>query len=262
MSAPQGSREDVEGGAVRAARRRLVIDALGIVFSAFGFGIVYGLAARETGFALTDALAMSVFVLAGAAQFAAVGLVAQGVPSLAIVGLTALLNARHLLYSAALAPWLTGRRRLERVAMAHVLTDETFALVLAHFQRLGRADAGGYWIAAAFIVIPWVAATALGFTGGQLIPDPRRLALDVVFPAAMAGIAVALVVGRRELVAAVVGGAFAVLFALLVDPAVGIVAGGLAGPLAGLALPAGGTSGDVRGGASRSGGDARVGTRG
>lgn len=48
-----------------------------------------------------------------------------------IVLMTALLNARHLLYSAPVAPWLGGRSRLERAAMAHVLTDETFALSLA-----------------------------------------------------------------------------------------------------------------------------------
>ena len=49
---------------------------------------------------------MSTLVFAGAAQFAAVGYVAGGLAWPGIVLLTALLNARHLLYSAALAPWL------------------------------------------------------------------------------------------------------------------------------------------------------------
>ena len=49
---------------------------------------------------------MSVIVFAGAAQFAAVGYVAGGLPWPGVVLLTGLLNARHLLYSAALAPWL------------------------------------------------------------------------------------------------------------------------------------------------------------
>jgi hypothetical protein len=121
---------------LRRLRRRLAFESLGISLSAGAFGLVYGLAARNAGFSLIEAMAMSVFVIAGAAQFAAVGLVAQAVPWPAIVLLTALLNARHLLYSAALAPWVAGRRNLERAAMAHVLTDETFALSLAHFQRV------------------------------------------------------------------------------------------------------------------------------
>ena len=46
---------------------------------------------------------MSTIAFAGAAQFAAVGYVATGVPWPAIMLLTGLLNARHLLYSASLA---------------------------------------------------------------------------------------------------------------------------------------------------------------
>ena len=74
--------------------------------AATAFGVVYGLAARGAGYSIVDAMAMSLIVFAGASQFAAVGFVAQGMPWIAIVGLTFLLNARHVLYSAALAPWL------------------------------------------------------------------------------------------------------------------------------------------------------------
>jgi hypothetical protein len=55
----------------------------------------------------------------------------------------------------------------------------------------------------------------------------------------MAGLAVGLANGRREIVAATVGVICAVLIGLLWDSRVGIVAGGLVGPLAGLAFPAG-----------------------
>ncbi len=190
---------------------------------------------------------MSTFVLAGAAQFAAIGLVAGGVPWAAILLLTTLLNARHVLYSAALAPWLTGRRRLERAAMAYVLTDETFGLALPHFRRLGRADVGGYWIATAFIVPMWFAANLVGFLGGQGIPDPTRFGIDIIFPAAMAGIAAALVTGRRELVAAVAGAAIAVGFGVVVGPSAGIVAGGLLAPLVALLVRHGPARSDVEG---------------
>lgn len=219
---------------IGAARRDLVLASLGFAVSGLGFGLVYGLAAREAGFSLIEATAMSVFVLAGAAQFAAVGLIASGAGWPAIVFLTALLNSRHLLYSAALAPWLAGRSRLERAAMAHVLTDETFALALAHFQRIGRADIPGFWLAAGIDCLSWPIATAIGVLGGQLIVDPARLGLDVVFPAAMAGLAVTLANGRPEVVAALVGAALAVVGGIAVGPAVSIVVGGLLAPVAGL----------------------------
>jgi predicted branched-subunit amino acid permease len=122
--------------------------------------------------------------------------------------------------------------------MAHVLTDEAFALSLVHFRRLGRPDALGYWLAAiGGVFIPWNVATLVGVLFGQVAPDPRVLGLDVVFPAAMAGLALGLSSGRRELVAAAVGVACAVGLGLAWDSRAGVVAGGVIGPLVGLAVP-------------------------
>ncbi len=210
----------------------------GIVASAVGFGLVFGLTARGAGFSVIEAVAFSAIVFAGASQFAAAGMVAAGFAWPAIVLLTGLVNARHALYAAALAPWLRGRPRAERALMAHVLTDEAFALSLVHFRRLGFADRRGYWLAAiAGVFIPWNLATLAGYLGGQVVPDPRLLGLDVVFPAAMAGLAVGLTTGRREAVALGAGVVVALAVGLAVDPRVGVVAGGLLGPAVGLAVP-------------------------
>jgi 4-azaleucine resistance transporter AzlC len=184
-------------------RRRLIVEAVGIAVSVAGFGFVFGLTARETGLSMLETVAMSVIAFAGAVQFAALGYLATGIGWPVIVVLTALLNARHLLYSAAIAPWLRAIPRRRRALMGHLLTDEAFALSMAHFRRIGRVDERGYWIAAVVSTfIPWNVATIAGYALGAGIPDPARLGLDVVFPAAMAGIAVGFVSGRREVVAA------------------------------------------------------------
>jgi 4-azaleucine resistance transporter AzlC len=221
------------------ARRKLVIDGVGIVVSGVGFGFVYGLAAREAGFSFLDVIAMSTIVFAGAAQFAAVGYVAGGLPWASIVLLTALLNTRHILYSAAIAPWLRGLPLPSRAVAAHLLTDEAFALSMAHFRRLGRTDFWGYWVAAFPIdFVPWVVGSLAGAVVGASILDPEALGIDVIFPAAMIGLAVLLVTGRRELVAAIVGAVVAVVVALQSSPSIGIIAGGLIGPAVGLLVPA------------------------
>jgi 4-azaleucine resistance transporter AzlC len=223
---------------LRASRRRLLADAVGIAVSAGGFGFVYGLSAREAGFSPIEAMAMSTIVFAGAAQFAAVGYVASGLAWPGIILLTALLNARHLLYSAALRPWLREVPLARRAVMAHLLTDEAFALAISHFRRIGRTDERGYWIGAvASTFIPWNLATLGGVLLGAQIPDPARLGIDVIFPAAMIGLAVGLVTGRRELVAAIVGAGVAVGIALVSSPSIGIVAGGIVGPVVGLLIP-------------------------
>jgi 4-azaleucine resistance transporter AzlC len=220
-----------------ASRRQLVRDSVGIMVSAGGFGLVYGLSARAAGFSPVEASAMSLFVFAGASQFVAVGYVLGGFSWLAIVLLTAFLNARHFLYGAALAPYLAGVPRPMRAAMAWVLTDEAFALAIAHFRRVGRADVRGYWIGAVMSTwIPWNLSTLVGVTIGGSIPDPGRFGLDVIFPAAMGGLAIGLVTGRRELVAAVSGAVIGVGVALAWDPAAGIIAGGVLGPLLGMAV--------------------------
>jgi predicted branched-subunit amino acid permease len=120
--------------------------------------------------------------------------------------------------------------------MAHVLTDETFALSLAHFQRIGRVDALGFWLAAAFDSLSWPIFTAIGVIGGQLLPDPGQFGLDVVFPAAMGGLAVKLATDRPAIAAAIAGAGVAVVGGIVVGPAVSIVVGGLLAPIAGLLI--------------------------
>ena len=225
---------------LRASRRQLLQDSLGIMASAGGFGLVYGITAQTAGFSPLEASAMSLLVFAGASQFVAIGYVASGFSWLVIVGLTAFLNARHVLYSAALAPYFTDRPRWLRALMAHVMTDEAFALAIAHFRRIGRADVPGYWLGAVVSTfIPWNVATIIGVTIGGSIPDPARFGLDVIFPAAMGGLAVGLITGRRELVAAITGALIAIAIALAWDPAAGIIAGGVLGPVAGMVMPPG-----------------------
>ena len=122
--------------------------------------------------------------------------------------------------------WAAGRH-------AHLLTDEAFALSIGHFRRLGFTDEWGYRIGAIVSTfIPWTLATLAGAVLGAQIPDPARLGIDIIFPAAMIGPSVSLLTGRREIVAAIVGAGVGVTAALVTSPAVGIIVGGLVGPAA------------------------------
>jgi predicted branched-subunit amino acid permease len=87
--------------------------------------------------------------------------------------------------------------------------------------------------------IPWFFATLAGALIGNAIVDPERLGIDVIFPAAMIGLAVGLISGRRELVAAIGGGVVGVTVSLAFSTTVGVIAGGVIGPAIGLLIPAG-----------------------
>ena len=101
--------------------------------------------------------------------------------------------------------------------------------------------------------IPWNLATLAGVILGAQIADPARLGIDVIFPAAMVGLAVGLITGRRELVAAIVAPASRSSSPWPRARPIGIVAGGVIGPAVGLLVPA---AHRRRDGAAR---DARVG---
>ena len=149
---------------------------------------------------------MSVIVFAGAAQFAAVGYVASG---LAWPGDRAADRAPERAPPALLRrarPWLADVPLPRRAVMAHLLTDEAFALSIGHFRRIGRTDEWGYWMRAiGATFIPWNLATLGGRVARGADPGPGALGIDIIFPAAMIGLAVGLITGRRELVAAIVG---------------------------------------------------------
>jgi len=147
---------------VRAIRRGVLVGGMALVFSQFAFGMVFGLAARDSGFSLLEAVAMSALAYSGAAQFAAAGLIAQGVPWAGIVVLTALLNSRHLLYSASLPdPRVMGLDVVFPAVMA------ALAVVLITDRRALIAAVAGATIglAVALLVEPSVGVMAGGLVG-------------------------------------------------------------------------------------------------
>jgi len=238
MSPTSASRrlpDSVDAGreTLASSRRRLVLDSIALGLSVATYGFIFGLSAHATGLSTWEAVAMSGIVFGGASQFAALASIAGGLGLGGIVALTGILNARNLIYAAALAPWLAGRPLWKRALMAHFITDEVFALTMAHFRRARVADETGYWgvsIAATFL--PWNVATFVGTLAGGALSDPSRLGLDVLFPAAMAGIAVTLTTDRPAILAVLVGAPSAVAISL----AWGIPLGVTVGPLVGAAV--------------------------
>ena len=100
-------------------------------------GMDYGAYAIGSGLAGELTQAMSAIVFGGASQFIGVQLIASGVPGVMIVLATLLVNLRHLLYSASLAPQVDHLNRRWRWLLAYLLTDAAYAVSMA---RLGGGD--------------------------------------------------------------------------------------------------------------------------
>jgi predicted branched-subunit amino acid permease len=70
-----------------------------------GYGVAFGVLARQAGLSVAEASLMSAFVLAGASQLVAVELWDAPLPVVTIVATTLVVNLRYVLVSASLRPW-------------------------------------------------------------------------------------------------------------------------------------------------------------
>lgn len=144
-------------------------------------GISFGAITVGSGLSGWVAIAMSVLIHAGGAQFVAVGLISAGNPFAAVfAGL--LLNARHLPFGLALGDTLGNGWRSWLVA-SHFLSDESFAFAMSYPE--GPQRRRGYWLIGLHLSASWIGGTALGVLLGGAAGDPNALGLDAAFPAGL-----------------------------------------------------------------------------
>jgi 4-azaleucine resistance transporter AzlC len=151
---------------LRGVRAGLPV-AVGYVPMAVAFGVL----ARQTGVGFFPAAAMSLFVYAGASQFASLGLLGAGASALAIILATLVLNFRHFLMSVALSRRLPlsrgrGRARVAPFVLGFGITDETFVVASLDDSLSPRFFFG----LALTAYLAWLSGTLIGAGFSSLIP--------------------------------------------------------------------------------------------
>jgi 4-azaleucine resistance transporter AzlC len=208
-----------------------------LIVGVIPFGIIFGAVAVTSGVSPIGAMGMSLFVFAGSAQFIAAGLVGQGA-GIAIIVITAfIVNLRHALYSASLAPYMRRLSQKWLLPLGFWLTDETYAVVIGHYAR---EDGSPYkhWFhlgSALLMYTCWNASTLVGILAGQAIHNPQEWGLDYAIVVTFIGIVIPLIRSKPMLIAALVAGATAVLaqglpnkLGLMLAALLGIMAGMIA----------------------------------
>jgi len=149
-------------------------------------GLSFGVVARPV-MGATAAIAMSVFVFAGAAQFGATAVLASGGSTVTAVLAGLMLNARFLPMGIAVARWLPGRA-LARAAQGQTIVDASWAAAHLGGGRFSRH----LLVGATIPQYPaWVIGTVIGVLGANSLGDPKALGLDAVFPAFFLGLLLA-----------------------------------------------------------------------
>jgi 4-azaleucine resistance transporter AzlC len=147
-------------------------------------------------------IAMSVFVFAGAAQFAALSVLAAAGGAGPAILAGALLNLRFLPMGFAIAPYMRGRA-LKRAAQGQLVVDASWAIAR---RPDGTFDRGVLFGATIPQAIGWMGGTAVGVFAGSALADPEKLGLDVLFPAFFLALLFEEGRNRTAVTVAVVGG--------------------------------------------------------
>jgi 4-azaleucine resistance transporter AzlC len=210
--------------------RAAIVDGWPIFVTAIVVGIAFGVTARQSGLGVFETSATSLIVFAGASQFVMVDLLRTGTPAPLIVLTVLLLNARHLLMAAAIRPFVARTTLLERLGLAYLLTDETFAMAIGHFRR-GHRDITYYTVFGALLWFTWNAGTLLGATFGAGVQDPQRYGIDFAITAVFVAIVAIGVRHRADAVVAVIAVFVAAGLRLFGASAVAVVLAGALAPL-------------------------------
>ena len=163
--------------------------------------------------AFSQALLMSLTVFAGTAQFVTASMLADGAAYLPVLITGLLINLRLVLLSAALSPHVRRAPSVVRPILAHLLTDESFAISMAAFDRDGPDPL--YYVGSGLAMfVFWQMATATGYLSGARLPD--GLGLDYALPASLICLLFLLVRGKRAAAVAVLAAAASVVLRPLV----------------------------------------------
>ncbi|HLF02425.1 MAG TPA: AzlC family ABC transporter permease [Anaerolineales bacterium] len=200
------------------------------------FGIIYGVAALNAQLPPAAVLAMSSIVFGGSSQFVAVQLIEQGAASFLIVATVFIVNVRHMLYSASVAPYLAHLPRRWKWLLAYLLTDEAYAVIITKYNDASSPTNKHWYHLGAGLALwgTWQISTAVGIAlGSQMSEQLETLGLDFAIAVTFIALVVPALRDRAVVAAALSAGILSVVAAAL-PYNLGLMIAALAGIAAGL----------------------------
>jgi 4-azaleucine resistance transporter AzlC len=210
-----------------------VRDELPILVGVIPFGMIYGILALGVGLPASAAQSMSVIIFAGSAQFMTVQLVESLTPTLIMIVTGFVINLRHALYSASLAPYTHHLSPAWKGALSYLLTDEAYAVTITHYQKGGDITHKHWYFFGSGLALwsSWQASTAVGVFLGAKIPE--SWGLEFTLPLTFIALVVPLVKDKATVLVALTAGLVSVIgFGLPLK--LGLLAAALAAMIVGM----------------------------
>lgn len=208
---------------------------LPLLIGVFPFGMIYGALAINAGLSTAAAQMMSSIVFAGSSQFIAAQLFHDTAPGFVIVLTIAVVNLRHALYSASLAPYVSSLPMRWKAVLSYLLTDEAYAPTVLHYEK-GEDTQYGHWFflgAGLALWSTWQASTAIGIFLGSAIPE--SWSLDFALPLTFIAMVVP-VLKNRPMIAAALSAGLVALLTYSIPYKLGLILAALAGIVIGTVL--------------------------
>ena len=168
--------------------RRGIRDCLPIIIGMLPFALILGIQGGQKGMSVIEMPLMTGLNFAGGSEFATVGLWAKPLPVLLIVGVTFMINTRHILMGAALAPYIRHLPMKKVLPALFLMTDESWAMAMADIRK--RKDAGlplfslQYYMGVSLtLYVVWVITSAIGAAVGPVLGDVAAWGFGMAFPA-------------------------------------------------------------------------------
>lgn len=158
------------------------------------FGLLFGALAVENGLSVFEAGLMSATIFAGASQLVGIELFGHHVAAWLVILSVFAVNFRHVLYSAAIARYITHFTTRQKALAFFVLTDPQFAETARKTEAGQPVSFPWYMGMGLAMYVSWLVFSVVGGFLGQAIGDPRVIAIDVLLPVYFLG----LVVGFRH----------------------------------------------------------------
>lgn len=218
-----------------AAFRHGALSMIPLLPGLAAFSMAFGTVAARKGFSLADTLLMTGTVFAGMAQMIVMENWPVRLTVAAIAGtvaVTALVNLRFLLIGATLRPWLAKEPAHKVYPTLFLLTEPNWLLSM-RYRADGGSDPCFLLGSGVMIYVVWVLMAIPGYWLGASVGDPRAFGLDLIVPAFFVAMLVPLSRGKRGTAGWVVGGAVAIAADQLFGGFWYLIAGALAGAVAG-----------------------------
>ncbi|MFN8830216.1 MAG: AzlC family ABC transporter permease [Labrys sp. (in: a-proteobacteria)] len=196
--------------------------------AAVPIGLLFGAVAAAKGLSPLETFLMSALVFAGGAQFAAIEQWTTPAAIGALAFSTLLINARHVLMGASLAPKTGTFSSLGRFVGFFAMADENWAM--AERRAAATLLTPAYFIGlTAVFYVNWVVWTTLGAVVGPFLGDPALVGADFAFTALFIGLIAGFWKGKATGATIIAAGAAAALVKVTIGAPWHVPAGAIAG---------------------------------